>query len=786
MAAEIDRIKALADLLGDDDDEDDLFGAKRDHGLVSEKRHVFEKKPVMDPPSSTVAKTWSAREPTPKSKTYGITKDPRQNEILREMRRLPSFQKRAGPTHPNELASKLSLHLKNHADPIHRDDDTVQVLGDSADEKSSSDEETDKTPVFGKPKTFGAAGGEVDTDHVPNVRERASAILQWKLWEKGQANNGHRRALEWSALADRRDVPRGSPSANDGDDEGTRVNFASKGRGKNDKPPSFLKHFEPSRDDENHVNGVNTTPRNGNRPPSPRNAALATGVLSPRAAGSIPSPRNKSNEPKTDNHRDFKPSGTHGKPSFLSHFEAFRHDNDENDDEHLDNRRNLGRGSNNGHPKRDAEHRTATNKTKDGLRRGKPPMSPLTPRTNKTTGKSRQETRSDDDERNSTPRERHVVDRRMEEKANPSNEDPAETNPMDATDCNDDYDMRNDFPRQTRPEERAKQKTTLESTDAHAATDAVLSPKRTNDGPSPADEGDQKQVLDDHDDDVGEIMEEALRFLRYGNEENLNRADDPTSNDRELEVDCIDMDVDPQKQWSELSPLPTFRDHRRPITIDDCDEELLSAQQLAKALDDLLLDSQSTVPDDGDSCVMSVTSLQESPCHETSSQHERHGVKDAPTSDETGDNQHAVDVSGLVETPRDDNGWSNWGGDSKDDVGADVDVNEFFPTTFDGVACLSRNSSDDSPALDGDGSQFLPSARDENVDDTFFPYSFGEVKAPQFRPKKSTESVKASANLVCEKKRPKIKICINGAPEFNLNNNDQHVFKEDVFFFSQA
>ena len=66
-------------------------------------------------------------------------------------------------------------------------------------QESASPSESDL--IFGRPETFGAAGG-LSTSRMPNVKERAVAISAWKILEmKKERKNGHARAMEWSCLS---------------------------------------------------------------------------------------------------------------------------------------------------------------------------------------------------------------------------------------------------------------------------------------------------------------------------------------------------------------------------------------------------------------------------------------------------------------------------------------------------------------------------------------------------------------------------------------------------------
>ncbi|KAL3810307.1 hypothetical protein ACHAXA_006534 [Cyclostephanos tholiformis] len=128
--------------------------------------------------------------------------------------------------------------------------------------------------TFGCPDTFGAAGtGNVEVDYIPPVKERALAISIWEInkSKEERCNNlkGHQRALEWHEMS----VSSSSSDADDGSSGGVDSVSSASGKElsqkhgaigecanidgdvkvyekKNDRPPSFLTHFVESLNEE--------------------------------------------------------------------------------------------------------------------------------------------------------------------------------------------------------------------------------------------------------------------------------------------------------------------------------------------------------------------------------------------------------------------------------------------------------------------------------------------------------------------------------------------------------
>ena len=384
-----DRLKALAGIIGDDDEEmDDIFSnladkrdlfekpkayadetKAEDNVAVVPKKMVLKKTVVQGHTiTATPAAASSVSSPSVEAKAdqrkSGIVNQPiNPTEMMRN--RLKPRPSQLGkprlvqqaPKNNNELdtPSNDSAYI---GDVVHEHESTAETAAtvteitneqdkvnkdDVSNEINKLDEDDAmKGIVFGRPRTFGAAGGEI-TDYHPNVIERAAAISHWKLFKKDK--NGHARAMEWRTTNSASNE--GSKSWGDDEDDGlSPTNSVGSGGGfgavkKSSAPPSFLAQFErhQSFDEENSVNGVPTprasTPRKATASPrigmlSPRNAVM------PRSPRVSSSPRNNAvgfgfgnaPTPSPRNTKGTKAVSKKIKPGFLSHFEE---DEDEED-----------------------------------------------------------------------------------------------------------------------------------------------------------------------------------------------------------------------------------------------------------------------------------------------------------------------------------------------------------------------------------------------------------------------------------------------------------------------
>eukprot|EP00956_Cyclotella_meneghiniana_P007567 scaffold10205_cov52-Cyclotella_meneghiniana.AAC.4 len=298
--AETDRIKALAGLL-DDDDDDDLFASSSNEGDVdsaiapsSSGGHASSTYLPSNMPVKQSKKTTSANE---NQLRHGVVTNQQQDNILMEMRQKKlvtrqnkesSGQKKnnvtaspvptMSPNRPKLGQPRLTLTIETDVSPE-----------DEITDESSSPENDGDGLIFGRPKTFGAAGGYSDT-YMPNVKERASAISTWKILEmKKERKNGHARAREWAVREE------GIDDHGYEEPEGHDENVASNGQHEEKvivnkgKIPSFLAQFDDvdvENECENSVNGVacSLTPRSSEKrvPLSPRSMNGHDVVLSPR------------------------------------------------------------------------------------------------------------------------------------------------------------------------------------------------------------------------------------------------------------------------------------------------------------------------------------------------------------------------------------------------------------------------------------------------------------------------------------------------------------------------
>lgn len=317
--AEIDRIKALAGLL-DNDDEDDLFESSSNEGDVDSAiaprsdGHTSSSNTPSDMPVKQPKKTASVDQ-----LRHGVLTNQQQDNILMEMRQKKmvtlqsensSGQKTNNvtaaavpakfPIRPKLGQPRLTLTIETNIPP----EDEI------TDESSSPENDGDQL-IFGRPKTFGAAGGYSET-YMPNVKERAKAISTWKVLEmKKERKNGHARAREWAV----REEGIIDYSYEYEESEGHDENVASNGQyeQKIDKGniPTFLAQFDHDdveNDCENSVNGVaSPTPRSGDKrvPLSPRSMNVNDVVLSPKNWVS----RNIGLGPANNNSRRVSPGG---------------------------------------------------------------------------------------------------------------------------------------------------------------------------------------------------------------------------------------------------------------------------------------------------------------------------------------------------------------------------------------------------------------------------------------------------------------------------------------------
>jgi hypothetical protein len=294
--AEIDRIKALAGLL--DDDDDDLFPCSSS----SESEAHQSTDGAASTQSGLQSKQLGSKTSSVSSGQlrHGVVKTEQHDNIIREMNK-----KKLNVTKKN-VQSNSAQDRPVQKFKLGQPRLTIQTSEPIDVPNNESDESGDQL-VFGRPQTFGAAGGYND-DYMPNVKERAVAISAWKILEmKKERKNGHARAREW-ALREEGDAE------NRGDDQYVNVVYAEnvdrnekvekETSGKKGKIPSFLAQFDDY-DDENTENSVNgvvcqpTTPRGGGGsgarvPLSPRNPS--GGMLTPR--NNIASPRDIGVGPK--------------------------------------------------------------------------------------------------------------------------------------------------------------------------------------------------------------------------------------------------------------------------------------------------------------------------------------------------------------------------------------------------------------------------------------------------------------------------------------------------------
>lgn len=288
--AEIDRIKALAGLLDDDEDDDLLFSSS---GESTNE----------DPAGESVAAASNGSSSHRQNKMlsgqfrHGVEKNQQQDNILMEMQQ----RKKIVRNEPSAPQTTPLQHSKNTPTKTINKSPTRSKLGqprltirtDPAPTTNES-ESTDEKLIFGRPQTFGAAGG-FDEDYMPNVKERAVAISAWKILEmKKEKKNGHARAREW-AMRDQEGGDCGG-EMEQGEEEENDENVNGNGRElmpKKSKIPSFLAQFDDGDDENNSVTCVAstpTTPRGEKRVPlSPR--SFNTGVLSPERLAGVVSPR---------------------------------------------------------------------------------------------------------------------------------------------------------------------------------------------------------------------------------------------------------------------------------------------------------------------------------------------------------------------------------------------------------------------------------------------------------------------------------------------------------------
>ncbi|KAL7470017.1 hypothetical protein ACHAXS_010272 [Conticribra weissflogii] len=268
----------------------------------------------------------------------------------------------APPSRPTTVG-KLSIHQIAHFKPQDNGIGSIGSIGDGMNDDNNKIEEKDHC-IFGKPQTFGAAGGEVETDRIPNVRERAMAINQWKIWEKNHKRNGHARAAQWklgsststcsTAPGDGNSIreepgqldQHGHPHFNGGSalyggDSCTVVSTRSR---TSKAPPSFLSQFEQDEEEQSQeevgsaISVADTSPQTTAAPKklttspkknsyhdasnalsSPRNNS---GVLTPRNGNSGNATINSKNESNETNSVSVKKNsqGKEIKPGILSYF----------------------------------------------------------------------------------------------------------------------------------------------------------------------------------------------------------------------------------------------------------------------------------------------------------------------------------------------------------------------------------------------------------------------------------------------------------------------------------
>ncbi|KAL3800470.1 hypothetical protein HJC23_011707 [Cyclotella cryptica] len=339
--AEIDRIKALAGLLVLEDEDDDLFPSSPCAGpnIDACPTSTYMNK---SPFSKSISTTKAAARASGDRIRHGVVKNQQQDEILREM------QKKGFLGENRPLAKKRTLQTNSsiaHEDNSDDPDKTVAKTArpslsiavdescheEPTTENANSEDGTDQL-VFGRPQTFGAAGG-FETNYMPNVKQRAVAISAWKILEmKKEKKNGLARAREWKVGEEHKEDDEGKNHVNGEDETENFATYPGKDNysiehWKKSKIPSFLSHFDNVKhahgDEENAINGAvcqPITPRSGGRgsrvPLSPRVSALSSrnvgvsprnvmsprNILSPREAllkmeaSRFPSPRNSNRE----------------------------------------------------------------------------------------------------------------------------------------------------------------------------------------------------------------------------------------------------------------------------------------------------------------------------------------------------------------------------------------------------------------------------------------------------------------------------------------------------------
>ena len=287
--AEIDRIKALAGLLDDDEDDDLLFSSS---GESTNEDAVGESVTAVSNGSDLNIQD----ELSSDQFRHGVVKNQQQDKILTEMKERKNIVQNQPPSAPQNIFLQRSkttptqtINKSPARSKLGQPRLTIRTDTPSATNES---EPTDDKLIFGRPQTFGAAGG-YDEDYMPNVKERAVAISAWKLLEmKKEKKNGHARAREWAVRDEERDYFGGDMER--GTEENDE-NVDGNGRQvpKKSNVPSFLAQFENGDDENNSVTCVAstpTTPRGEKRVPlSPR--SFNRGALSPQRLAGVVSPR---------------------------------------------------------------------------------------------------------------------------------------------------------------------------------------------------------------------------------------------------------------------------------------------------------------------------------------------------------------------------------------------------------------------------------------------------------------------------------------------------------------